>query len=134
MTFLLDTNVISDILRKQAAVLAELNTHTPAEVAMSCVSEGELLYGIANNPQATTLHQAVHTVIKTIRPFPWDSEAAACYGRLKAELRRSGRMLSELDMMIEAQALAANLCLVTSDAAFAQVAGLTIADWRQVKS
>ena len=130
MKFLLDTNVLSDVLRRNEAVLAQLIRHHPADIAMSCVSEGELLYGVGNNPNATSLHNAVAELIKSITPLPWDSAAAEQYGQLKAELYRAGQPLSELDMMIAAHALAANLCLVTSDHAFSRINGLATENWR----
>ena len=96
MKFLLDTNVLSDILRRNEPVLAQLIQHHPADIAMSCVSEGELLYGVSNNPEATSLHKAVAELIKSITPLPWDSAESGYYwpqaaGRIVLWLR-AGQM------------------------------------------
>ena len=132
MKFLLDTNVLSDILRQNQTVLTHLTKHHPTDMAMSCISEGELLYGVAHNPEATSLRKAVEELIKSITPLPWNSAAANRYGQLKAELQRVGQTLSELDMMIAAHALSASLCLITSDRAFSRIAGLDIVNWRVI--
>lgn len=66
--------------------------------------------------------------------LPWDRDAAASYGTVRAALERNGRGLGALDlgaldMLIAAHALAADAVLVTNDAAFARVEGLRCADW-----
>lgn len=51
------------------------------------------------------------------------------YGPARAALARHGQTLTALDLLTAAHALSAGAVLVTSDQAFNQVAGLTVADW-----
>ena len=54
---------------------------------------------------------------------------AACYGTVRADMARQGKLLAPLDMLIAAHALSASAVLVTNDQAFGQVAGLPVEDW-----
>lgn len=51
------------------------------------------------------------------------------YGELRAAMRRIGRGLQPLDMLIAAHALEAGAVLVSSDSAFRHVPGLAVEDW-----
>jgi tRNA(fMet)-specific endonuclease VapC len=59
----------------------------------------------------------------------WDSEAARCYGSLRAGQERKGKPLSTEDLMIAAHALSLGMTLVTNDSAFSFVEGLKTEDW-----
>lgn len=57
-------------------------------------------------------------------------ETARRYGQAKAKLRAAGTPIPENDIWIAALALEHELTLVTRDAHFAVVAGLTSVPWR----
>jgi tRNA(fMet)-specific endonuclease VapC len=63
--------------------------------------------------------------------WPFDEKAAAEFGRLRAELRRLGRPMQVIDIMIAANALSLGNCTVVSaDSDLAAVPGLTVENWR----
>ena len=132
--YLLDTNIASYIIKGDPpAVRKHLARHPMAEIAVSSVTEAELLFGVARRPEATRLQTVVDEFLLRVTILPWDSEAAAAYGRLRATLERSGAVMGGLDMMIGAHALAAGLILVTADGAFRRIAGLKTQDWTDRK-
>ena len=91
---------------------------------------------------ATNIH-AIALLALLIQEFfnrvdilPWHSEAAVVYGNLRALCAASGIVLSALDMMIAAHAIATKSILVTHDKAFRLLAdkGLQVEDWLEFKS
>ena len=92
-------------------------------------TEGELLYGLARKPEATALKAAVEAFLQYVEALPWDSQAAAVYGRLRARLEAQGTPVGNLDTLIAAHALASGATLVTNDQALARVEGLSVEDW-----
>lgn len=128
--FLLDTNTVSFIIRgSNPDLLQRLRSHAVTSVAVSSVTEAELLYGLAKKPAASALAAAVTAFLKHVQALPWDSLAAARYGALRAQLEAAGTPLGNLDTLIAAHALAVGATLVTHDKAFTQVPGLAIEDW-----
>lgn len=128
--YLLDTNVASDIIRGSSpATLRRMQQHSVASVAISSVTEAELRYGIARQPEANRLAAAVASFLQHVRAIPWDSAAATRYGTLRVELEAAGTPLGNLDTLIAAHALALNATLVTRDKAFRHVPGLLTEDW-----
>jgi tRNA(fMet)-specific endonuclease VapC len=128
--FLLDTHTASFIIRGSSeALLQRLQSRAVAAVAISCVTEAELLYGLARKPGATALAAAVNVFLRHVQSLPWDSLCTARYGTLRAQLEAAGTPLGNLDTLIAAHALAIGATLVTHDIAFWQVPGLAVEDW-----
>ncbi len=130
--FLLDTDMASFILsgRSPAARGKMREVQTYAEVAVSAISQGEILFGMEKKPEALRLRAAVETFLNAVQILPWNTSIAPAYGKLRASLGAAGKTLSALDMLIAGHAHALGATLVSHDGAFARAAsGLQIADW-----
>jgi tRNA(fMet)-specific endonuclease VapC len=127
--YLLDTNTCSYIIKGNRHVRERLLQIPLSEVGISAVTEAELRFGLARLPQAKNLGIAVEEYLLRLEILAWDSEAAKAYARVRAALERRGEPMGNLDMMIAAQALAAEAVLVTSDRVFTRVRELKWEDW-----
>ncbi|MBC7859900.1 MAG: type II toxin-antitoxin system VapC family toxin [Burkholderiaceae bacterium] len=128
MRYMLDTNTVSDLLKGGESIV-RLQMSPVADVCISAVTEGEILFGQAKRPGAMRLHAAVREFLRHVESIPWDSDAAACYGKLRANMTNTGKVLGALDMMIASHAMAKCLTLVTRDQAFSMVPDLLLDDW-----
>lgn len=128
--FMLDTNIVSYLLKGQMlAVRSRFNRVTAEHIAISVITEAEILYGLARISGARRRRFAAEVFLAGITRLPWDSVAAASFAALRAEQERKGKSLSVEDMMIAAHALSLGLTLVTHDHAFSFVDGLKTEDW-----
>jgi tRNA(fMet)-specific endonuclease VapC len=128
--YLLDTNIASYIIRGNFPQVRQRLLKVPmSEVGISVVTEAELRFGVARLPQAAKLGIVVEEFLLRVEVLPWGSEAAQHYARMRAVLEREGEPMGNLDLMIAAHALAADVILVTNDRAFRRVRGLRIEDW-----
>lgn len=128
--YLLDTNTASYVIKGNFPRVREHLLQVPmAEVGISAVTEAELRFGVARKPEATRLKVAVEEFLLRVEVLPWDSEAAQQYAQIRALLECEGVPMGNLDMMIAAQALAAETLLVTHDRVFRRVRRLNIEDW-----
>ena len=128
--FMLDTNIASFIIRGGTPILLKrLQAHPVTSVCISTITEAELRYGLARKPGATALHAAVHAFLLHVEALPWDSEAAARYGELRANLEAGGRPIGSMDTLIAAHALAVGATLVSHDRTFKRISGLRVEDW-----
>ena len=87
LLYLLDTDICSyAIKRKEAALLGRIREGLIAEeIAISVITRGELLYGLALLPEATSLARAVHAFLDTVPCLDWNKEAANRYAPLRAQ-------------------------------------------------
>jgi tRNA(fMet)-specific endonuclease VapC len=132
--YLLDTNVASHIIKGDRLDILRRLTAVPIDdLALSTVTEAELLYGVAKRGHPPALTERVREFLLRIDVVDWDRNAAGAYGYLRSACDVRGVSLSPLDMMIAAQAMAMGAVLVTPDRAFLHVGhGLAVEDWTQV--
>ncbi len=126
---MLDTNTVSNLLKEHPAVVRRMLAAPMASLCISSITEGELLFGLAKRPDAKRLHLAVREFLRRVDVLPWDSAVAECYGTVRADMARQGKILAPLDLLIATHALSADAVLVTNDRAFGQVVGLYVEDW-----
>lgn len=128
--YMLDTNAVSAFMHGRSRVLdAEVAAREKPELCVSTISYGETLYGLANRPQAVHLAATAAKLFQIVDILAWTATTATRYGELRVQMRRSGRSLQPLDMLIAAHALEAGAILVTNDRAFRSVPGLAVEDW-----
>ena len=128
--FLLDTNTVSYFIADNPPQVQEMLRRVGLlSTAISTISEAELRYGVARNPNAIRRWTSVESFLGDALILPWDSAAARTYGKLRADQERKGKPLSVEDLMIAAHALSLGLTLVTHDSAFSFVDGLRTEDW-----
>ncbi|WP_437609434.1 type II toxin-antitoxin system VapC family toxin [Erwinia sp. V71] len=128
--YMIDTNIVSHIFRQHPHVLRKLAETPTKKVCISCITEAELRYGVAKR-QNKALAAAVEAFLDSVTVCDWDSEAAECYGSLRARMEKQGKVMGALDQLIAAHALSRQLTIVTNDRAFAMVKGLKVEDWSE---
>lgn len=133
MTYLLDTNTCSHIQADQPAVIARLGRLPEANALYtSVVAEGEMLYGAyrTGEPRRSRLLRGIRDLLNTmVDVLPITPEVARRYGRIKARLAAQGTPIPANDMWMAAVAIEADLILVSDDAHFERVPGLTVENW-----
>ena len=129
--YMLDTNTASHLLRNHPIVARRVVAAPMASLCISAITEGELLFGLAKRPDAKRLHLAVREFLRRVDVLPWESATAECYGMVRADMARRGKVLAPLDLLIATHALSVGAVLVTNDRAFGQMADLHVEDWTE---
>lgn len=129
--YMLDTNMASHFIKGNHHVQNKVSSVSMSDLAISVITEGELLFGLAKRPDVKKLSIVVHEFLIRVDVLPWDSAVAACYGALRADLQRKGGIMGNLDLLIAAHALSLGVVLITNDGAFSQIDSLKIEDWTQ---
>lgn len=131
MTWLLDTNVCIRYLNGRSAPVVERLQRTPVrDVAVCSVVKAELFAGAqrTRDPARTLARQLAF--LTPYRSYPFDDGAAEVYGRIRAELTSTGRLIGPNDLFIAAIAITNGLVLVTHNVdEFSRVPGLQFEDW-----
>jgi tRNA(fMet)-specific endonuclease VapC len=127
--YMLDTNIVSHLLRGHPAVVERVTSVPMAVLCLSAITGAELMYGLAKRPGATRLARAVDELLRRVEVLPWDSSVMAGYGETRAALESQGQPMGALDLLIATHALEVGAVLVTNDQAFRRVLGLSVEDW-----
>jgi toxin FitB len=134
MSVLLDTNVLSELLRAQpdAAVMAWVVAQPANSLFVSAVTQAEMLLGARLLPagkRRQQLEQALDAMFSedfASRVLPFDSNAAADYAEVVAVRRRAGTPISQFDAQIAAIALSHRLGVATRNVADFEGCGLAV--------
>jgi tRNA(fMet)-specific endonuclease VapC len=127
---LLDTNIIIAALRKDARVQHELAATESLFIPATVI--GELLYGAHNAQHPAKEMAKLETFLTGLDEsaiLPCDHATAQVYGWLKFQRSRAGKLIPENDFWIAALAYQYDLPLVTRDAHFRDIDGITVVAW-----
>ncbi|MDO9198331.1 type II toxin-antitoxin system VapC family toxin [Rhodoferax sp.] len=131
--YLLDTNILSDMMRTPGGRAAQqfrarLSDDHKAQMCTSVVVQCELLFGLRRrtHPRWQTHYERV---LESVDVLPLESDIAAHYAQIRTALELAGTPIGPNDTLIAAHALALGATLVTADAEFTRVPGLRLENW-----
>jgi tRNA(fMet)-specific endonuclease VapC len=128
--FLLDTNVLSALVREpQGVVAARIAKVGESNICTSIVVAAELRYGAAKRGSAR-LAQQVDVILAAMEIVAFESPMDRAYADLRNILEQRGRPIGGNDLIIAAQALVLEAVLVTDNMKeFEHVPGLKVENW-----
>ena len=136
MSILLDTNVVSELMRASpsAGVAAWVSDHPLEDLFFSAVGEAELRYGAAILPagrRRDTLLLRIDAMLRDAfedRVLPFDGDAAREYGDIAAVRRAGGRPIASADCQIAAIAASRGIAVATRNVRDFEGMGVRIVD------
>jgi tRNA(fMet)-specific endonuclease VapC len=131
MRYLLDTNICIYLIKKKPAqVLEKFQAHSVGDIGISAITIAELQYGVHKSQHIEQNQRALEQFFIPLIGIPFDEQAAATYGEIRATLEAQGTPIGALDTLIAAHALSLNVTLVTNNTReFSRVPGLQVIDW-----
>jgi tRNA(fMet)-specific endonuclease VapC len=130
--YLLDTNAAADCLFRRRGVPERVKSVRTrgGKIGIGIPVLSELLGGMEYSASRERNLDIVNRNLRLFRLWPFTTEAAREYGRLFAALRRAGRPMQVVDMMIAAIAFSLGNCTVVSaDMDLTAVPGLPVENW-----
>lgn len=128
MAWLLDTNIVVHLIEGDATVTARVARLLPP-VAISAISRVELENGVyRSTDRQRAKREALAIFMDSVDVLSFDNEVAGCYAVIVASMGYSRPLV--FDRMIAAQAIAANLTLITRNGPdFRDIPGLKLEVW-----
>lgn len=128
--YLLDTNIVSDLMRRPQGCVAQRMAAAGIEsIAVSIVVACELRFGLAKNP-ARRLAQRLDLVLGQLPVLPLEPPVEEHYADIRHALERAGTPIGPNDLLIAAHARTLGLVLVTDNVReFARVPDLVVENW-----
>ena len=131
--YLLDTNILSEVLRKRpnARLMERLGKTPRASQFTSCICALELRYGSRRRQDHELFWERIRTqIFPKVTVLGLSEKETVTAGDLLALLDRRGEPLSLPDVLIAATALEAGLTLVTANTRhFQRIPNLKIENW-----
>jgi tRNA(fMet)-specific endonuclease VapC len=130
MRYLLDTNIVSDLVRNpQGKVAEQVLKIGENNVCTSIIVAAELRYGAEKKP-SPRLSGQLEAVLGALEILPFEKPADASYGSIRVQLERAGKPIGANDLLIAAQALTLGYTVVTdNEKEFSRVEHLHFEKW-----
>jgi tRNA(fMet)-specific endonuclease VapC len=130
MRYLLDTNIISDLVRNpQGRVAQHIQVIGEKQLQTSIIVAAELRYGAAKKASAR-LSAQLEAILDALEVLPFEKPADAVYGLIRARLEEAGKPIGGNDLFIAAHALSLGCILVTdNEKEFARIKDLRLENW-----
>ena len=130
LAYLLDTNILSDLVRNpQGVVAAQIAQAGETTVCTSVIAAAELRYGAIKSNSAK-LAERVDIILSALEVLPLETPTDHRYAILRHHLTRRGLPIDPNDLLIAAHALVNNLTVVTANIGeFSRVPGLKVENW-----
>ena len=130
MRYLLDTNVVSDLVRNPQGLAARRIAEVGERaVCTSIIVAAELWYGAAKRASHRLTTQ-LEAILQAIEILPIESPAERVYGRLRADLEKKGQPVGGNDLLIAAQSMSLGMTLVTdNEREFSRITELLCENW-----
>jgi tRNA(fMet)-specific endonuclease VapC len=130
MRFMLDTNIVSDIVRHpQGRVAKRIAEVGETLVCTSIIVAAELRCAAARKGMPRLAEQ-LESVLRAIIVLPLEAPVDVVYGALRARLEEVGQPIGANDLFVAAHALALRCTLVTdNERDFSRIKALPVENW-----
>ena len=128
--YLLDTNIISDLVRNMGGRAATRLALVGSEnVCTSIIVAAELRFGVLRKASPRVTYQ-VETLLWNIEILPFAAPDDVAYARIRHDVEKAGSPVGGNDLMIAAQAVSRGLTLVSdNEREFSRVTELHCENW-----
>lgn len=133
MSYVVDTNIVAELLKDNAAVCHRLAALDRSQVLLPQPVIAEVEFGLArivHSKRRSRLRQRFDVLLGEMHRAEWTDAVSASFGQIKAALQRSGLVTEDFDIAIAAHAHAHKATLVTRNVHhFERIGGLRTTHW-----
>jgi tRNA(fMet)-specific endonuclease VapC len=134
MKYLLDTNIVSALMKEPSGTIAERIRRVGQDaVATNVVVVAEVEYGIEKK-RSKRLRAQFDRIRPSLLVLPVEEPADLHYAAMRVATERRGLTIGQNDLWIAAHALALDAVVVTDDRAFVEMPGLKVENWLRALS
>jgi tRNA(fMet)-specific endonuclease VapC len=132
--YLLDTGIAQDFQDDRFGVRGRVDSQRKLghRIGICVPVLGELWSGVEGSASRELNLRRLRHALSRLVVWPYTNAAAAEYGKIFSELRRSGRVIQQVDIQIAAVARTPPNCVVVSkDSDLQPIPGLGIENWAE---
>lgn len=130
LTYMLDTNIVIYVMKRRPPEILDTFNQNASRLCVSSITAAELFFGAAKSAKPEHNMRVVEDFLSRLTVLPYDMDAAAQFGDIKATLQKTGRIIGENDLHIAAHARSRGLVVVTNnEREFERVEALRVVNW-----
>ena len=129
--FLIDTDIIIYWLKgKYSQINEKIDTIDSSSVFVSSITVAELYFGAYNSSKLIENLKLINEFLSEINIINFDSKSAEQFGKIKSELKKTGNLINDSDILIAATALSNNMILISNNEKhFQRIENIRLENW-----
>ena len=128
--YVLDTNTCIYWLKGREEVRRKIEQAGTNNLKMTIITLAELRYGAYNSQKVKENLKNINNFLRKVRVLFLNEDATNRFGKIKVDLRRSGQVIDDFDILIAAITLNNGGILVTNNTEhFKRIEGLKYENW-----
>ena len=126
----LDSDTLIYFLKGEKNIVANVAKTATINLFITRINYAELLYGAFNSKNKTANLKQIHLFLDNFQILEFDEKASEIFSKLKADLKTSGEIIADMDLMIASIAIN-NYCILISNNTkhFARIKNLKLDNW-----
>jgi len=130
MMYILDTNICIYLLNGNKKIESKIKSIGIYSIAITNTVLAELYFGAYNSVKIKENIDRIDEFRKNLTIIQEDAESSRLFGKIKAELKSSGNLIDDFDILIASIALANDCTIVTNNEShFKRIKNLTVVNW-----
>ena len=130
MKYIIDSDILNYFLKNHPNVVNKFAEAESDDIAVTIISYAELLFGAYNSLRIKENLSKIKSFLETMTIVNFDKPAADIFARLKSDLRKEGRTISDMDLIIASICIANQWTLITNNSKhFKRIRELKIENW-----
>lgn len=128
--YVLDTDTCIYWLKGEEKIRKRVEQVGADSLRMTVITLAELKYGAYYSKNVNENLESIVKFLRKVKVLSLDYDAAERFGKIKAELRRSGQIIQDFDILIASITLSHAGVLVTNNVEhFKRIPGLSYENW-----
>lgn len=128
--YILDTNICIYLLNGNKKIESKIKSIGIYSIAITNTVLAELYFGAYNSVKIKENIDRIDEFRKNLTIIQEDAESSRLFGKIKAELKSSGNLIDDFDILIASIALANDCTIVTNNEShFKRIKNLTVVNW-----
>lgn len=130
MIYVWDTDTCIYWLKGREEIRHKVRGIGEDNIGMTIVTLAELKYGAYSSQKAQQNLKTIANLLRKVKVLNLDQEGADRFGSIKANLRKKGKLIEDLDILIASITVVNGGILVTSNTEhFKRIKGLRLENW-----
>lgn len=134
MKYVLDSDMLIYFLKGYNSVVEKISVMSRSDLATTIINQTELFYGAFNSAKKEQNLKKIQDFLKEISVLEFSHEASLLFAKHKAQLKKHGILLADMDLMIASIVLAYDGILVTNNVKhFSRIKELKFENWTRIE-
>ncbi len=130
MKYVIDTDILIYFLKNEPKVVRKFNEVDANLISTTIINYTELLFGAFNSSRVEKNLSKIRPFLDTLRIVRFDKQSGEVFARVKTDLRKKGKTLPDMDLMIASICITNNYVLVSNNTRhFQRIDELRIENW-----